>query len=264
MLRIHDLSKRYWTPQGEIVVVDSVSFEVAAKQAIAIVGQSGAGKSTVAKCIVGVENPSDGRIWFDDLEVTTLAPTERRSYWKRVQMIWQDPFLALSPHRRIWQIIGEPLANYTEMDKGQIRGKVDQLLSLVGLDFSLAQKYTHQLSGGQCQRVSIARALALEPSLLICDEPVSALDLPMQLKIMDLIDGLRRHLGLAVILITHDIGLAHRYCNAVAIMHKGKVVEKGTPDAVLRQSVHPYTKSLVEAIPRLPWENGSQIAAFNS
>jgi peptide/nickel transport system ATP-binding protein len=183
-----------------------------------------------------------------------------REFWRRAQMIWQDPNLALSPHRNVWRIIAEPLVNYNQMSRRQIRQRVEQLMSLVELETSLGRSYNHQLSGGQCQRVCIARALALEPKLLICDEPVSALDLPMQKKIMDLINSLRQRLGLTVVIITHDLGLARRYCDEVAVMRKGRIVEKGAFDTALIQSAHPYVKSLLRSVPRLPWLDHTQSA----
>jgi ABC-type glutathione transport system ATPase component len=258
MLTVQNLSKSYWSPRGEFIALNSVSFELGEKQSLGIVGESGAGKSTLARCILGVEPPTGGQVRFQGKEVSFMAPYELRKFWQRAQMIWQDPYLAISPHRTVWQIIAEPLINYTGMKKRQIRQRVDQLLALVSLDPALGLNYSHQLSGGQCQRVCIARALALEPGLLICDEPVSALDLPMQLKIMDLIEELKRHLGIATILITHDIGLAHRYCSTVAIMHQGRIIETGPSDRILTQSTHPYTNRLITAIPRLPWSDDNQ------
>ena len=253
MLKIENLSKRYRSAKGESTALNCVSLTLAQGQSLGIVGESGAGKSTLAKCILGVDAPTSGHVWFHGRKVAAMTAREQKQFWQKAQMIWQDPGLALSPHRRIWQIIAEPVENYTQLSRQQIRRNVDQLLSQVGLDTSLGQKYRHQLSGGQCQRVCIARALALNPSLLICDEPVSALDLPLQLKIMDLIDNLRQTLGIAVILITHDIGLARRYCNKTVIMHKGCVVEEGLSDTIFTQSAHPYTQKLINAIPKLPW-----------
>ncbi len=253
MLKIQHLSKHYGTAKGKSTALNSISFSLGEGRSLAIVGESGAGKSTLAKCILGVVPPSSGHVWFDGRKVDTMTPSEQKQFWQEAQMIWQDPGLALSPHRRIWQMIAEPLENYKRLNRQEIHRQVDRLLSQVGLDPALGQCYRHQLSGGQCQRVCIARALAPSPRLLVCDEPVSALDLPMQLKIMDLIDNLRQHLGIAVILITHDIGLARRYCSQVAIMHKGCIIETGPSDTILHHSTHPYTKRLINAIPRLPW-----------
>jgi len=253
MLKIQGLSKRYGSDKRGSTALNSVSLTLDEGQSLGIVGESGAGKSTLAKCILGVVPPSSGHVWFDRRKVDTMSSQEQKQFWQNAQIIWQDPGLSLSPHRRIWQIIAEPLENNTQLNRQEIRRRVDRLLSQVGLDPALGQDYRHQLSGGQCQRVCIARALAIRPRLLICDEPVSALDLPMQMRIMDLIDNLRQSLGIAVILITHDIGLARRYCNQVSIMHKGCIIETGPSDTILNHSTHPYTKRLINAIPQLPW-----------
>ena len=200
-----------------------------------------------------MERPTSGKVLFKGQDITAMSPRDLPGYWQRAQMIWQDPALALSPHLRVERLIAEPLANYTRLNRRQIHRRVRALLETVGLDASLGRSYSHQLSGGQCQRVCIARALAPEPELLICDEPVSALDLPMQLKVMDLIHGLRQRLKLSVIIITHDLGLARRYCEDVVIMRSGRVVERGPAEEVLARGGHPYTRKLLAAVPRLPW-----------
>ena len=253
MLKLDGLSKIYSTPKGEFTALDSVSLELSPGGSLGIVGESGAGKSTLARCLLGVERPSGGKVWFQGQETTVLCDRERIGFWRRAQMIWQDPHLALSPHLRVERLIAEPLGNYTPLDRARTRRRVRRLLEMVELDPALGQSYSHQLSGGQCQRVCIARALAPEPELLVCDEPVSALDLPLQLKVMDLIHGLRMRLGLSLVIITHDLGLARRYCGQVAIMRQGKVVEQGPVEKVLVHGKHPYTRKLLAAVPRLPW-----------
>lgn len=253
MLRVENLSKTFSSPRGEVLALDDVSLELRAGQFQGITGESGAGKSTLAMCILGVEKPSKGRVLFQSQEVAAMDQAQRRKLWRQIQIIWQEPGLALNPHMRVERIVAEPLLNYDSMPKNRLRHKVRTLLSEVELDPSLGGRYPHQLSGGQTQRVCIARALALEPRLLICDEPVSALDLPMQLKIMELLEGLRRQLGLTVLLVTHDLGIALRYCGQVTIMRHGQVVEQGPASQVLRRPSHPYAKRLLAATPRLPW-----------
>ena len=252
-MRLKQLGKSYSSPQGEFTALEAVSLQVSAGGSLGIAGESGAGKSTLAKCLLGVERPSSGRVWFKGQDVTALKPHELPGFWRHAQMIWQDPHLALSPHLKVGRLVAEPLINYTSLERAEIRRKVRSLFEMVGLDPSLEGSYSHQLSGGQCQRVCIARALAPEPELLVCDEPVSALDLPMQIKVMDLIHGLRLKLGLSVIIITHDLGLARRYCDEVAIMRRGRVVEYGRAEDVLTKGKHPYTRKLLAAVPGLPW-----------
>ena len=253
MLKLEKLCKTYRAGREEFTALNEVSLELAAGESLGIVGESGAGKSTLARCILGVERPDSGLVWFKDREITTLNKAGLFDYWQRAQMIWQDPMLALSPHLTMGKQVAEPLGNYTGLGRVEIRQKARRLLETVGLDPTLENSYSHQLSGGQCQRVCIARALALEPELLICDEPVSALDLPMQLKVMELIRGLKQRLGISLIIITHDLGLARRYCDMVAIMQKGRVVESGPADVILRGQGDAYTRRLLAAVPRLPW-----------
>lgn len=253
MLKIDSLYKHFRTPKREITALAGIELVLEKGDALGIVGTSGSGKSTLAKCIVGVESPSQGRVLFQGQDITGLDESRRRRFWRQVQLIWQDPFLALSPHRPVWRCIAEPLVNYESLKGKVLRRRVDELLVQVGLVPDLGLNYIHQLSGGQCQRVCIARALALRPSLLICDEPVSALDLPMQLHIMELIDGLRREMGLTLMIITHDLGLARRYCTRIIIMDGGRIVESGPTVEVMCNPQSPHTRSLLAAVPKLPW-----------
>ena len=253
MLRVERLSKSFAAPGGEFKALDRVSLELDAGQCVGVVGESGAGKSTLARCILGVERPSGGRVMFQGREVAALDRRERRRLWQRAQIIWQEPGLVLNPHQRVGRIVAEPLVNLASLSRREQRARVAQLLEQVELEPALATRFPHQLSGGQAQRVCIARALAPRPRLLICDEPVSALDLPLQLKVMELLDGLRRELGLGLLLITHDLGIARRYCARVSIMLQGRVVEQGAAEEVLRHPRHPYARRLLAATPRLPW-----------
>ncbi len=253
MLRVEELSKSFAAPGGELKALDRVSLTLDPGQCQGVVGESGAGKSTLARCILGVERPSGGRVLFQGQEVAALDRRQRRRLWQGAQIIWQEPGLALNPYQRVRRIVAEPLINHGGLSRRQRRDRVGRLLEQVELEPALAGRYPHQLSGGQAQRVCIARALASQPRLLICDEPVSALDLPLQLKVMELLEGLRRELGLGLLLITHDLGIARRYCAGVSIMQKGRVVEQGPAEQVLRHPRHPYARQLLAATPRLPW-----------
>ncbi|MCB2228018.1 MAG: ATP-binding cassette domain-containing protein [Desulfarculaceae bacterium] len=253
MLRVEALSKSFAAPGGELKALDSVSLELEAGQCVGVVGESGAGKSTLARCILGVERPSGGRVVFQGREVAAMSRQERQGLWQRAQIIWQEPGLVLNPHQKVGRIVAEPLINLASLSRRQRQARVGELLEQVELEPALAGRFPHQLSGGQAQRVCIARALASNPRLLICDEPVSALDLPLQLKVMELLDGLRRELGLGLLLITHDLGIARRYCARVSIMLRGQVVEQGPVAEVLGRPRHEYARQLLAATPRLPW-----------
>ncbi|BEQ15994.1 ABC transporter ATP-binding protein [Desulfoferula mesophila] len=253
MLRVEELSKSFAAPGGELKALDRVSLELEVGQCVGVVGESGAGKSTLARCILGVERPSGGRVLFEGHEVAALDRRERRCLWQRAQIIWQEPGLVLNPHQKVGRIVAEPLSNLTSLSRRERRVRVGELLEQVELEPALATRFPHQLSGGQAQRVCIARALAPGPRLLICDEPVSALDLPLQLKVMELLDSLRRELGLGLLLITHDLGIARRYCARVSIMLKGQVVEQGPAAELLNHPRHAYARQLLAATLRLPW-----------
>lgn len=248
---VRQLHKIYQTPKGPLTVLNGVSFTLEKGQSLAVVGESGAGKSSIAKCILGIEPFEKGEVMFEDMTVNYHNYHHLRRLWESAQMIWQDPFLAVSPYLPVWKIIAEPLFNFKKTDKKDAIRKVDQLLEMVGLDTSFSTKRSHQLSGGECQRVCIARALSVNPGLLICDEPVSALDLPMQIRIMDLIEHLRDTLGLMVILITHDMGLAFRYADSIAVLKNGRIVQNALTDEMFSQNAHPYTRKLISAVPEL-------------
>ena len=233
--------------------VDGVSFDIPRGQTFALVGESGCGKSTVARCIVGLYRPTAGSILFDGVDVTAIDT--RRSAMdmrRRFQMIFQDPYASLNPRWRIAAIVAEPIVTHGLLsDRKAIRVRVDELLSHVGLTARDGEKFPHEFSGGQRQRISIARALASNPEFLVCDEPTSALDVSVQAQILNLMKDLQREFGLTYLLISHDLAVVYNFSDVVGVMYLGRMVESDGADALFRQPRHPYTRMLLDAIPDL-------------
>ena len=255
MLTVENMVKRF-SGNGrsrEKIALEGVSLELAQGDFFGLVGQSGAGKSTLARCVMGIQRPTSGRVLFRGREISSLPAKERPRVWQRMQMVWQDPHVYLNPHWRVGRLVAEPINNFLDLDKQAVQARVEELLAQVGLPPSTARVFPHQLSGGQCQRVAIARALAPGPELLICDEPVAALDLPWQHQIMELLKELRERKGLTILLITHDLGLTWHYCNRLAVMKQGRIVSQGRPTELLGSGKEPYVRELVESTPRLVW-----------
>lgn len=227
--------------------VDDVSFTVAAGESFALVGESGCGKSTVARCIVGLLEPDSGCVRVEGRDLAEQRRSDRRGACRAVQMVFQDPYSSLNPRLSIGDAIAEPLAIDGRLDRAGIRAKVAALLAEVGLEADAARKYPHEFSGGQRQRIGIARALALEPALLVADEPVSALDVSIQSQILLLLRSLQRSRNLSLLFITHDLAVVRNFCDRVAVMYLGRLVETGSVAEVLDAPVHPYTVALRDA-----------------
>ena len=227
--------------------VDGVSFAVARSRSLGIVGESGSGKSTLVRCLLRLIEPTAGRVTFSGIELTAASRKEVRRLRKRMQIVFQDPFSALDPRMTVGAIVGEPLAIHRV--PGDRAARVAEVLELVGLEAGLVNRYPHEFSGGQRQRVGIARALALEPDLLVLDEPVSALDVSVRAGIVNLLDDLRRRLGLTYILVSHDLSIVRQVTDEVAVMHLGRFIEHGPTAAVLDDPQHPYTRALMSAVP---------------
>ncbi|WP_220448546.1 ATP-binding cassette domain-containing protein [Nonomuraea mesophila] len=228
--------------------VDGVSFDLSADETLAIVGESGSGKTTVARCVVGLQAHQEGTVLFDGAPVgpvTRRSPATRRA----IQMVFQDPAASLNPRMTVRSIIAETWRTHPSAAPDGLTwdAAIDELLADVGLDPDVATRRATALSGGQCQRVSIARALALRPRLLVCDEAVSALDVSVQSQILRLLAGLRAARGLAILFITHDLGVVRQIADRVAVMHRGRLVETATADDLFEQPGHPYTRKLLDA-----------------
>lgn len=236
--------------RGTLKAVDGISFNIAPGESVGLVGESGSGKTTVARAIVRLVPVTEGRIVYAGRDVTTLNGVELRAWRRQVQMVFQDPYSSLDPRMTIGQTIGEALDIHGLARNGPERQKrVEQLLQDVGLDGRHADRYPHELSGGQRQRVGIARALAVEPKLLVCDEPVSALDVSIQAQIVNLLQDLQQRHGLAYLFIAHDLAVVEHLSRRILVMYLGRIVEAGDAREVCRAPRHPYTQALLSAVP---------------
>ena len=256
ILRVEDLVVHFPVRAGilrrevaRVRAVDGISFSLAAGETLGLVGESGCGKSTTALAILRLVEPTSGRIWFKGHELSRLSSREMRPVRRNVQIVFQDPHGSVNPRMNVLHIVGEALRIHGVTDRAQVRERVVGLLRKVGLQPEHADRYPHQFSGGQLQRIGIARALALDPQVLVLDEPVSALDVSIQAQIIALLEGLQEELGLAYVFISHDLSVVRHISDRVAVMYLGKIVEIGTRDQLYSAPTHPYTQSLISAVP---------------
>jgi peptide/nickel transport system ATP-binding protein len=236
---------------GRVRAVDGVGFDVRAGESFGLVGESGCGKSSTALSILRMEEPTGGQVRFDGEDVSEFDDEELRRYRRRVQLVLQDPDSAFNPRMTVGEAVGEPLAVHGLDDDERRRAVVEDTLERVGLSAAAADGYPHEFSGGEKQRIAIARALVLNPEVILADEPVSALDGRTKTDVLELLGDLQREFGIAVVLISHDIDLVRRFCDRVAVMYLGEIVERGPTDAVVGAPNHPYTRTLVASIPSL-------------
>ncbi|MFB9925124.1 ABC transporter ATP-binding protein [Amycolatopsis halotolerans] len=258
ILSVRDLVKHFPVRDGvlfkrtiaHVKAVDGVSFDLQPGETLGVVGESGCGKSTLAQVLMRLEEPTSGAATFEGRDLFKLRGAELRRMRREIQIVLQDPYTSLNPRMTVGDIVGEPFEIHTDVaPKGSRAKKVQELLEVVGLNPEHVNRYPHQFSGGQRQRIGIARALALRPKVIICDEPVSALDVSIQAQVMNLLGELQGEFGLSYVFIAHDLSVVRHLSTRVAVMYLGKIVEIGTEDEIYERPSHPYTQALLSAVP---------------
>jgi oligopeptide/dipeptide ABC transporter ATP-binding protein len=249
LFRMHEVVKHFHTPRGTVHAVDGVSLEIAKGEVLGLVGESGCGKSSLARLAVRIYEPDAGRIELDGVEIGSLDSHALRPHRPRLQMIFQDPFASLNPRSTVARIIEEPLIVHNRGSASERRERVRWLMEKVGLRPEVATRYPHEFSGGQRQRIGIARALALSPDLIICDEPVSALDVSVRAQVINLLDRLRAEFGISYLFISHDLSVVEHVADRIAVMYLGRIVELADRRSLWRNPLHPYTQALLASVP---------------
>ena len=258
LLRVEELKKHFpitggllGRQVGLVKAVDGVSFDIQQGETLGLVGESGCGKSTAGRAILQLHKPTSGRVYLHDTELTEASAEELRTLRPKMQMIFQDPYASLNPRHSVGKIIGEPLIIHRVMRSGsaKLHDRVSELLELVGMDPAYVRRFPHEFSGGQRQRIMIARALALNPEFIVCDEPISALDVSIQAQVVNLMQDLQQQLGLAYLFIAHDLSMVKHISHRIAVMYLGKIMELTDRNALFEDPLHPYTQSLNSAVP---------------
>jgi peptide/nickel transport system ATP-binding protein len=251
LLRIEDLEVEFHVGRDRTVkAVSGISLDVLEGETLGLVGESGCGKSTTGRAVLQLPKPTGGKVLFEGKDLTTMSGNDVRSARRRMQLVFQDPISSLNPRRKVFDIVAEPMRIWGIGSEADRKAKVEEVLEVVGLDPEIAgPKRPHQFSGGQCQRISIARALVLDPKLIICDEPVSALDVSVQAQILNLLEDMKARYGLTLVFIAHDLAVVKNVSDRVAVMYLGKICEVARPDQLYSTPAHPYTHALLSAIP---------------
>ncbi|MGN0774364.1 MAG: ABC transporter ATP-binding protein [Candidatus Ventricola sp.] len=249
LMEVKGLKTYFKTAGGMVHAVDDVSFSIMEGETVGLVGESGCGKSTLGRTLIHLNEATDGQIFYKGKDVTHLGKRELVDFRRDVQMIFQDPFSSLDPRQTVQDIIEEPLRLVGGMSREQLRDRIHELMDTVGIEKRLRMSYPHELDGGRRQRVGIARALALNPKFIVCDEPVSALDVSIQAQILNLLMDLQEKMGLTYLFITHDMSVVKHISNQICVMYLGQMVEKSEKNELFAHPLHPYTKALFSAIP---------------
>lgn len=258
LLQVNHLKKYFKTPRGMLHAVDDVTFSLEQGKTLGVVGESGCGKSTMGRTILRLLEPTDGEVLFEGADVSRLNAAEMRSMRTKMQMIFQDPFSSLDPRKSVSQTILEPIRLHRLItSKKEQQERVRELMETVGLSERLVNSYPHELDGGRRQRIGIARALAVDPQFIVCDEPVSALDVSIQAQILNLMKDLQEKIGLTYLFITHDLSVVNHFSDDIMVMYLGRLVEKAPSEELFAHPTHPYTKALLSAIP-IPRINGKK------
>lgn len=250
LIEVKNLKKYFKTPGGNLHAVDNVSFTIERGKTLGVVGESGCGKSTLGKTMIRMTDATSGEVWFDGQEVTSMSQREFKQMRMRMQMIFQDPYASLDPRMSVSALIAEPIKTYhLAKNHKELEERVLEMMDTVGLARRFANVYPHELDGGRRQRIGIARALSLSPEFVVCDEPVSALDVSIQAQILNLLMDLQQDKGLTYIFITHDMSVVKHISDEICVMYLGQAVEKCPADELFRNTLHPYSKALLSAIP---------------
>lgn len=252
LLRVEHLKKYFTTPKGTLHAVDDVNFSIRAGETLGVVGESGCGKSTMGRAILRLHEPTAGKVYFEGKDILSYNKKQLKELRKDMQIIFQDPFASLNPRMTVSEAIIEPLlvqGIYKSSERAAIISQVDKIMNLVGLAKRLVNTYPHELDGGRRQRIGIARALAVNPKFIVCDEPVSALDVSIQAQILNLMQDLQEELNLTYMFITHDLSVVRHFSNNIVVMYLGQMVECAPAKTLFKNPLHPYTKALLSAIP---------------
>ena len=249
LIRAEHLKKYFKTPGGMLHAVDDVSFSINEGDTLGVVGESGCGKTTLGRVVLKLIDPTDGRIIFQGRDITNIGRRENNELRKEMQIIFQDPYSSLNPRFHVFDLISDPLKVNHMMSRSEMKTRVFELMDMVGLSRRFAYSYPHELDGGRRQRIGVARALALNPKFIVCDEPVSALDVSIQAQILNLLQDLQEQMGLTYIFVTHDLSVVKHISNRILVMYVGVVVEEADTKDLFQNPLHPYTKGLLAAIP---------------
>jgi len=250
ILKVENLTKYFHTPRGLLHAVDDVNFSINKGKTLGIVGESGCGKSTTGRLILKLTNPTRGKIFFEGNDISGYSVSKMRPLRSEMQMIFQDPFSSLDPRQSVMQLISEPIIEYKLLrNKQEVEKRTLELMDIVGLASRYMNTYPHELDGGRRQRIGVARALALNPKLIVCDEPVSALDVSIQAQILNLLKNLQKDMFLTYVFITHNLSVVKYFSDDIAVMYLGQLVEKAPSEIIFQRPMHPYTKALLAAVP---------------